>query len=263
MLLDTFTVIAQLINFLILVWLLKRFLYKPLLDAIDKREQRLRDKQQQAVEREQQAKDQEAKLLAERSELEQTRRQVLDDVRSEAATLKQHLGEEARRDIERKRQIWHDQLCSEQEAESQRIRRRIEKELLSSLQHMLEQLADRSLEQQSLRVFIDKIHHLDDGEKQALASALSTASTPPRLLTSAPLESQEQQWVSEQLHQALGCNNLVFETNAELLCGAELLTDGHKISWTLASQLADLSDHLRQAHDVTQPCDENTEQKHE
>ena len=36
-----FTVIAQIINFLILVWLLKRFLYKPVLNAIDEREKKI------------------------------------------------------------------------------------------------------------------------------------------------------------------------------------------------------------------------------
>jgi hypothetical protein len=41
MLIDWFTVGAQVLNFLILVWLLKRFLYKPILDAIDAREQRI------------------------------------------------------------------------------------------------------------------------------------------------------------------------------------------------------------------------------
>ena len=35
-----FTVIAQLVNFLILVWLMKRFLYKPILNAIDEREKK-------------------------------------------------------------------------------------------------------------------------------------------------------------------------------------------------------------------------------
>ncbi len=38
MLINWFTVCAQAINFLILVWLLKRFLYKPILHAIDERE---------------------------------------------------------------------------------------------------------------------------------------------------------------------------------------------------------------------------------
>ena len=41
MLIDWFTVGAQAINFIILVWLLKRFLYKPILDAVDAREKRI------------------------------------------------------------------------------------------------------------------------------------------------------------------------------------------------------------------------------
>ena len=41
MLIDWSTVIAQAINFLILVWLLKRFLYKPILQAIDERDKRI------------------------------------------------------------------------------------------------------------------------------------------------------------------------------------------------------------------------------
>ena len=41
MLIDWFTVGAQAVNFIILVWLLKRFLYKPILNAIDAREKRI------------------------------------------------------------------------------------------------------------------------------------------------------------------------------------------------------------------------------
>ena len=38
-----FTVIAQVINFLMLVWLLKKFLYKPILDAVNEREKKITD----------------------------------------------------------------------------------------------------------------------------------------------------------------------------------------------------------------------------
>ncbi|MEO5958542.1 MAG: F0F1 ATP synthase subunit B, partial [Opitutaceae bacterium] len=41
MLIDWFTVGAQVLNFLILVWLMKRFLYKPILNAIDAREKKI------------------------------------------------------------------------------------------------------------------------------------------------------------------------------------------------------------------------------
>src|SRR5664279_6224779 len=41
MLIDWFTVGAQVINFLILIWLMKRYLYQPILHAIDARETRI------------------------------------------------------------------------------------------------------------------------------------------------------------------------------------------------------------------------------
>src|SRR5665647_469211 len=41
MLIDWFTVGAQALNFVVLVWLLKHFLYKPVLDAIDAREKQI------------------------------------------------------------------------------------------------------------------------------------------------------------------------------------------------------------------------------
>ena len=41
MLIDWFTVGAQVVNFVILVWLMKHFLYKPILSAIDAREKRI------------------------------------------------------------------------------------------------------------------------------------------------------------------------------------------------------------------------------
>ncbi len=41
MLIDGFTVAAQVLNFLILVWLMRRFLYQPVLDAIAAREQKI------------------------------------------------------------------------------------------------------------------------------------------------------------------------------------------------------------------------------
>ncbi len=41
MLIDWFTVFAQIINFLILVFLLKRFLYEPIISAMDEREEKI------------------------------------------------------------------------------------------------------------------------------------------------------------------------------------------------------------------------------
>ncbi len=47
---DWITVVAQLLNFLVLVWLLKRFLYRPILDGIDAREVEISTRMAEATE---------------------------------------------------------------------------------------------------------------------------------------------------------------------------------------------------------------------
>ena len=55
MLIDGFTVGAQVLNFVVLVWLMKHFLYQPVLDAIAAREKRIADQIADAAAREKQA----------------------------------------------------------------------------------------------------------------------------------------------------------------------------------------------------------------
>ena len=65
LLIDWFTVIAQVINFFILVWLLKHFLYKPIINAIDAREKRIADELANAKSKEEEDRKRERRILAE------------------------------------------------------------------------------------------------------------------------------------------------------------------------------------------------------
>jgi F-type H+-transporting ATPase subunit b len=58
-----FTVIAQIINFFVLVWLLRRFLYKPVLKAIDERENKIASELKDAKAKETEAKKEQAEFL--------------------------------------------------------------------------------------------------------------------------------------------------------------------------------------------------------
>jgi len=67
---DWLTVAAQVVNFLILVYLLKRFLYKPVIAAMDRREARIRDRLEKAREREQEAQSRAESYESAQAELE-------------------------------------------------------------------------------------------------------------------------------------------------------------------------------------------------
>lgn len=70
MLIDWFTVGAQALNFAVLVWLMKRFLYQPILQAVNAREQRIVQTVAQAEAQKAQAQQERDKLQHERQAFE-------------------------------------------------------------------------------------------------------------------------------------------------------------------------------------------------
>ena len=98
MLIDWFTVIAQVLNFLILVWLLKHFLYKPILSAIDAREKKVADELADADAKEAEAQKEKEEFKRKNEEFDQQRAELLSKAKDEAKAELQRLLEEARRE---------------------------------------------------------------------------------------------------------------------------------------------------------------------
>ena len=96
MLIDWFTVIAQVINFLILVWLLKRFLYRPILNAIDAREKRIAAEIADADTKKAQALKQRDEFQHKNEEFDKQRSARMNQIEEEAKTKRLQLLDVAR-----------------------------------------------------------------------------------------------------------------------------------------------------------------------
>ncbi|MFP4072257.1 MAG: hypothetical protein ACLFTB_09415, partial [Desulfovibrionales bacterium] len=81
MLIDWVTVGAQIVNFLILVWLLKKFLYGPIIRAMQKREEGIRQEMEQARQSREEAEQRAQKLEQERKELDRSREELMREAR--------------------------------------------------------------------------------------------------------------------------------------------------------------------------------------
>lgn len=97
MLIDWFTVGAQAVNFLILVWLMKRFLYKPILDAIDAREKRNAKELADADATQSEAVKERDTFQKKNNEFDQQRATLLSKATDEAKAERQRLLDEARK----------------------------------------------------------------------------------------------------------------------------------------------------------------------
>ena len=100
MLINWFTVFAQAINFLILVWLLKRFLYKPILHAIDEREKGIATQLAQAEAKEAEAQKDRDDFQHKNEVFDQERAALLKKATDEAKAERQRLLDEARKDAD-------------------------------------------------------------------------------------------------------------------------------------------------------------------
>ncbi|MGB5444499.1 MAG: F0F1 ATP synthase subunit B, partial [Psychromonas sp.] len=105
---DWFTVLAQIINFLVLVWLLKRFLYQPILDALDARERRIAKTLSDAADTEKQAQQERDLFLHKNQQIEKQSEKLLQTATKAANT-------EAHRLLEKARKVAED-LCLQQQA---------------------------------------------------------------------------------------------------------------------------------------------------
>ncbi|MBK8118847.1 MAG: DUF2934 domain-containing protein [Sulfuritalea sp.] len=242
MLIDWFTVGAQVLNFLILVWLLKRFLYHPILDAIDAREQRIAGElaaadarkaeageERKAFEEKNASFDKErASLLKQATEAADAERQRLLDVAREAAAA-----------LSAKRQ---ESLQTEARELHQEISRRARAEVFAIARKTLADLAGATLEERMVAVFLERLQALGDDEKQKLASALKTAAVPIVVRSSFDLPAAQQETIKASVHALLVTDvDLVFETAPDLVSGIELTTDGQKVGWSIAEYLASLA----------------------
>ena len=141
MLINWFTVLAQAINFLILVWLLKHFLYKPILHAIDEREKGIATQLAQAEAKKAEAQKDRDDFQHKNEAFDQERAALLKKATDEAKAERQRLLDEARKDADALRAKRQDALRNEQRNLSQEIIRWTQKEVFAITRKTLADLA--------------------------------------------------------------------------------------------------------------------------
>src|SRR5580693_98501 len=157
---DWFTVVARVINFIILVWLLKRFLYKPILHAIDEREKGIAAQLAQAEAKTGEAQQERDDFQHKNAAFDQERAALLKKATDEAASERQRLLDEARKDADSLRVKRQDALRNEQRNLSQEISRWTQKEVFAITRKTLADLATTSLEERMGEVFVERLRAL-------------------------------------------------------------------------------------------------------
>jgi F-type H+-transporting ATPase subunit b len=238
MLIDWFTVGAQVLNFLILVWLLKRFLYKPILHAIDAREERIAKELADADAKKAEAQKERDEFQHKNEEYGQQRVALLSQVTDEVKAEHQRLLDEARKDANALRAKRQDALKREQQSLNDEITRRTREEVFAIARKTLTDLAGTSLEERMSAVFTRRLRGLDGEAKESLAKALKTSADPVLVRSAFDLPAEERAAIQHALNETFSAKiHVRFETMPDVISGIELTANGRKVAWSIADYL--------------------------
>lgn len=238
---DWLTVAAQIVNFLVLAWLLKRFLYRPVLDAMGKREARIASRLGEAKQREEEAQAEAGSYREKRTELEREREARLAEAREAAERERRELLESAREAVQQSRERWRQELEREQTDLRNALVRELAESAIDVARRVLADLAGAELEREALATLVRRLESLPEEERKALAAAPQL-----RLATAFEADPKTLESLGKAIAGVLGAKvELEWTHKPELVFGVELTGAEHRLAWSVSGYLRELGDRLR------------------
>ena len=254
MLIDWFTVGAQIVNFLVLVWLLQHFLYKPVLNAIDAREKRIAAELADADAKKAEAEKERTDFEDKNNVFNQHRSALLSKAADEARSERERLIDQAKKDAESLRVTQADALRADQIRLGSEITLLAEKEIFAIARKALTDLATVSLEERVGEIFTRRLRELDPKAKQLLGDALKNSSQPALVRSAFELPADQRAAIQNALNETFSAVvRIKFEESQDVICGIELTANGQKVAWSISSYLNGLSKKVSDLVDTQSP----------
>lgn len=238
---DWFTVIAQIINFLILVWLLKQFLYKPILRAVDERESKIASQLEEAARIESEALQEKQLFIRKNEEFDRTHAAQLEEAKKQVEAQKIRLYEEAREETNALRIKLEESLRQQEEDLKETLKRKTKEEVFAIASKALSDLAEEELEEQIITVFIKKMTKLPDVDKIKFIKALQETDGIIRVRTAFDLSGNLKKKLERVLQKMAPVHiQFHYERDSDVVSGIVVETSNFQLAWNIESYLESL-----------------------
>lgn len=243
MLIDWFTVGAQILNFLVLVYLLKRFLYKPIIRAMDEREKKIAARLEEADRKRQDAEQEVASYRDKNRELDDKREEILNEAKEEAENRKRELVSAARTEAEKLESKWKEAVQEEIDSFLKELRRRTGEQVCEIARKALSEISNSDLQKHMIDVFLERLKGLDQKEAQHLSQSAKKSGKQIVITSAFEIATEDRKNLTRTVHEhILKEADVSYDTLPGLVCGIRLKTDGQVISWNLDEYLRDFQE---------------------
>lgn len=243
MIVDLFTVIVQIVNFLILLFLLKKFLFNRIINIIDERESQIG---KQFAEAEQKEKDAELEFEKQRKAREKLEREWEDNlikIKREIEEARGKMLEEARSSVNEAQGEWERAILIQRDSFLKELRKLSCQQVFHISKKVLADLANARLEDQLIGSFIVQLEELDGHQRQEFKRDEFKESggrirDKVEINTAFPLSEGVKDLLINKVKQLIDKDALpVFSVSPDLICGIELKTESKKLAWSMEHYL--------------------------
>jgi len=257
-----FTFSAQILNFFVLIFVLQRFLYKPITKAMARREKTIRDRLLSASQQKEEAQ-QEVKHYEEmQQKFTDEKTELLTQAKSEVEQTRQRLLKEMQESVATERSQWQTSLQRQKDAFLHEVGDCTMQQLQATVRQVLTDLAESELETQIARVFLQKLRDLTETERAELVATLtastkdsipltlvSTFTLPPDICAAIATVLQDYfkavgSGKIESSYEIAGKIEPTYEIESSLICGIELRGTGYKLAWSMDTYLDSITENL-------------------
>jgi F-type H+-transporting ATPase subunit b len=246
MIIDMFTVIAQIINFLILVLLLKKFLFNKIVGIIDEREEQIKKQIESAEQQQKEAEEEIKKQKKIRQKMEENWDNDLAQMKKELQDKREKMMEEARQAINEEEKDWKNSILKQRDAFLKELRELSCHQVCQISKKVLSDLANERLESQLIESFLQQLEDAKDNNGKNFQLSDLDKKQVIEINTAFQLQKKEKEMIIEKLKNLLRNETQVnFRESKDLICGIELRAEGKKISWNVESYLNSLEKNLQ------------------
>lgn len=236
-----FTVIAQALNFLILVWLLKKFLYKPILNAVNEREKKITDELKDADAQKANAQKEKDEFKKKNEDFDSKKKALLDKAVADANTEKRQLIDSAKETANALGSTMEKAFKEQQNQDKKELSQNTQEQVFAITRKALKDLASVSLETQTVDIFIKRLKASKNTEKQQFIDAFKANSKAILVKSAFDLPEKQQGELTNAVNEVLDTNTkLQFKIAPEIISGIELSTNDYKMAWSFSEYLSAL-----------------------
>lgn len=248
---DFFTLAAQIINLLILLFLLRKFLYVPVLNIVTKRQQEMLANQEQIVKQQEILTQKQEQLRQEEANIGRQKQKILAQIRKDSEVLTQRLKISAKQEYLQAQEKWKNTLMLQQKDLELGVQNLVSKYFQSYSLSAFKQLANTDLNEMIMQKFLHQVTSLPAQKRRKIAQEFQNQKL-INVKTAEKLSASQKQNLVTFLQKEFALpdkTKIKFEIDKHLICGISVLAKDALIEWNLAHFTAEFNKKLN--HDIS------------